>query len=300
MVNETVIYSKFSALHWLAVILFGSIIVWIDSSEPFFKKGRDPSKAETHAFAVGIAGMLWCIITMVVMRLVEARELFFVINALGMWIFWLANASIFTFDAPYKVFMNGWIASWLCAIASTYHFGAVSGWVRAQMLTLEGRVHGLSMNLTYVLGCILASIIVLVTSILECSGSCKGVIGYAVAVGAIGILLPMLLLIHSIPVWGQLFIAVLNLIWWMTALIILTMVEDVYNIIIANGFIATWLAAIFSILIAFPYLNAVGFESRRKFETTSRPATSNPRPAVSSSSGNITTFRSTGGNTVRQ
>lgn len=276
--------TRFTAMHWLVVIMFGAAFVWIDVSKPVFERDNKATKYEVYAFVAGIVGMIWCIVTMCLMHFTnDSNKLLHFVNALLMWIFWTINTGIFTFDSPFTQLKNGWIASWATFVFTSLHLGSVSGFVQEKMSRAENGVRSLSLTMTYVLGAIVTSAIELVAASIICTDFCEKAVAYSVAVGVCGIVFAVLILL-PVPDNVKLVVAVINLIWWFVAVLFLTFIEDLFTAGRANGYFATWAAFLFAMLIAFPYFSAFfcksGAHAQTATNTPQQTATNTPQQIV--------------------
>lgn len=226
-----------------------------------------------------------------------------------MFVFWTANVIGFTFVDPFRSLKNGWIASWVCFAFTLFHLTTVSSVVRDQLFQAESKVRNFTDQMAYVTGAIVMSLVELIAAAFICDAGCNGsdpeIPAYAVSVGVVGIILPSLLLIDQIPTVGKLLISLGNLIWWAVALLILTFVEDEFLASsTANGYIATWGATIFALLIAFPYMSAIGCGPNSAPQSGQNQARGGGYPQTQSSppayqdGGQGQPYRGTGGNQV--
>lgn len=148
---------------------------------------------------------------------------------------WAFTAGYVTFEGPFVIPTNGYVAAWLGAAASVGNL-VYSSKFADQMKT---RLAQQSLPLMLMIG---ASIVVIFASV--ANGCCNGDEIYGIIAGAVGVIVGIIRLVvgESVDKPVAIFLAV----WWSAAGIYLTFTEFKE---IGNGFIGAWVALISSFVM---------------------------------------------------
>lgn len=147
---------------------------------------------------------------------------------------WVPAVLVLTFKSPFTATGNGYFACWVAFFVSTWLLSELWPTFRNMNNQMQAKTKG---PVGFLL---VASIFELIAASFACSSYCRGEVAYAVAVGAISILVCVIMMAGVVP--GQ-YIRWVNgfmLVWWLAAAGILTF-GDTFTIT-GNGYFATWAA----------------------------------------------------------
>jgi len=237
----------------VCAILVASVVLLIDSSMLLDKCHRCGNESNLNwaiacsciSFTVSIIYVLGLRITR---GLVSVYVQFFAIFFLVWWTF---GVVIITFDSPYTVAANGYLASWAAWCLSFYFcietVGAV-GSAYSKAVGVESK--------RFAIGVItLASIVEVIAGSVLCSKDreCKDEVAFSVAAGAISFIVCILHLSLG-NVFPFMPASIFLFIWWTVSTGVLTFGDAAPFYFVGNGYLSTWICFIASL-----YIFHVGF-----------------------------------------
>eukprot|EP00122_Pirum_gemmata_P003233 Pgem_evm1s2922 len=208
---------------------------------------REPSAETIYALCCGVISS-FCMILCVVFELFKDAfpPKFHLVNSFFWFVFWCAGTGVGTFRHPFKGsgHANGYFSAWFALIISAYYFAAsVSNAGFGALDKAKGRTFA-TFGVAIVGSCFYLTQAATDCGERDCSAN---LIDYAVAVGAIGLffnllLLALCILTKDIFMKIGVFIAGLNLIWWLVGLGVTTFIDPYTQM--GNGYISAWFATI--------------------------------------------------------
>jgi len=184
--------------------------------------------------------------------------------AVFLFVLWIFGTGVGTFDAPFHTacseFANGYFSAWICFVLSFYYMYTSVPEIKEKVASNAPPAAG-----PVLCGCLLASLVVMVQSSVQCSdtyGGCTNVMAWAVACSVISIVACVVMLIPQAAPFIK-FIAIFLAVLWFVGVATLTFTykgSDAASLGIfassGNGFFGTWIAFFCAIILC--YVEAAG------------------------------------------
>jgi len=184
--------------------------------------------------------------------------------AVFLFVLWIFGTGVGTFDAPFHTacseFANGYFSAWICFVLSFYYMFTSVPEIKEKVASNAPPAAG-----PVLCGCLLASLVVMVQSSVQCSdtyGGCTNVMAWAVACSVISIVACVVMLIPQAAPFIK-FIAIFLAVLWFVGVATLTFTykgSDAASLGIfassGNGFFGTWIAFFCAIILC--YVEAAG------------------------------------------
>lgn len=252
------------------VLLLGIVSVFEILSAIAVYNGRtdDTTAIRGYAIALGCVSIFLCLVMFFMERCVEGPIVVKLMTSFTA-VWWVVGALVLTFDtrSGFTEIGNGWISS---------HAGAAFSLILlsrafSQFAAGQNYLSSLSGAQTYSIFGMITSLIVLIfagNKVRELAdfGMSSSELNYAVAAGAVGVVLPapLLFIEHKIALVG---LGTLNLLWWIAGVLALGFYAEIAPATpvitleaSANAYFAMWGALVSAVLIMLPVFEAMGFD----------------------------------------
>eukprot|EP00122_Pirum_gemmata_P001665 Pgem_evm1s1501 len=196
-----------------------------------------------YAVAVGALSTFICVIICVLEYLKkDLPKIGNVIVSGFLLVWWLSGTGVGTFRGPFRGgHGNGYFSAWAALIISCFYFMVCVGTTGKALVGTVSKTQAV-LGISFI-----GSVFYLTAACHTCWGHCSSYYGYSVAVGAIGLLCIIVLIIlnkfaEEMFMKVGVFIAGFNLLWWVCGTGITTFVAPFTYI--GNGYFSAWITLI--------------------------------------------------------
>ncbi|XP_063901137.1 uncharacterized protein LOC135120732 [Zophobas morio] len=226
-----------------------------------------------YAVSVGVVSTFATAVLLLIQFFMSDKpKIIDIVASVFLFVWWAAGTGVGTFEGPYTNFeyANGYLSSWIALVVSVYYFFLCCG-SSFRKISLE---HD---SVTAVIGVLLIStLFYIIASAVQCNNYyCGGYIAYAIAVGSVGFILTIFLLILKICKIEWLYkigkyIAGFLILWFAIGTGIATFKAPFPRL--GNGYFGAWVSFLCSLFL-FSMLVPELFGARQQSSSSAQQAT---------------------------